>query len=114
MLRYYMDHHVHRAITTGLRRRGIDCVTAEEDGAERLSDDDLLRRSSELGRVLFSQDVDLLEISARWTDEGRDFSGLVYGRQLQLTVGQAIRDLELIARVLEPAEMRNRVEHIPL
>jgi hypothetical protein len=32
MLRLYMDVHVKAAITAGLRRRGIDVVTAQEDG----------------------------------------------------------------------------------
>ena len=33
MLRFYMDHQVHVAITAGLRRRGVDCVTLHDDGA---------------------------------------------------------------------------------
>jgi hypothetical protein len=28
-----MDHHVQRAVTEGLRRRGVDVVTALEDGS---------------------------------------------------------------------------------
>ena len=56
----YMDHHVPRAITEGLRRRGVDVVTAEEDGTQRLEDPDLLDRATELGRPLFSQDRHLL------------------------------------------------------
>jgi len=33
----YMDHHVPRTITTGLRLRGIDVITAYEDNAHELS-----------------------------------------------------------------------------
>lgn len=33
MLALYMDHHVPRVITDGLRLRGIDVITAYEDGA---------------------------------------------------------------------------------
>jgi hypothetical protein len=61
-----MDHHRHSAITEGVRRRGIDCLTAEEDGTTRLADDRLLQRASDLGRVMVSQDDDLLAISADW------------------------------------------------
>lgn len=32
MLSFYMDHHVFSSITRGLRERGIDVLTAEEDG----------------------------------------------------------------------------------
>ena len=113
-LRYYMDHHVHSAIVAGLRRRGIECITAEEDGAKQLEDSALLGRATQLGCVLFSQDVDLLEIVAEWMRIGREFAGLVYARQLGITVGQAVRDLELMAKVLEAEEMRGRIEYLPL
>ena len=42
MLRLYMDVHVKAAITAGLRQRGIDVLTAQEDGTERWDDDRLL------------------------------------------------------------------------
>jgi len=35
MITFYMDHNVPRAITAGLRLRGIDVITAYEDGADR-------------------------------------------------------------------------------
>jgi predicted nuclease of predicted toxin-antitoxin system len=57
---FYMDHHVHAAITEGLRRRGVDVITAHEDGAAEFEDERLLQRATQRGRVLFSQDKDLL------------------------------------------------------
>ena len=90
MLRYYMDHHVPAAITNGLRRKEIDCLTAAEDQSSRLDDARLLSRATELNRVLVSQDVDLLAIAAGWQNEGRLFAGLVYGRQTQVTIGHAV------------------------
>ena len=65
MVSLCMDHHVPSAITAGLRKRGVDVLTAEEDGSARLDDDPLLNRATSLGRVLFSQDQDLLAI-AHW------------------------------------------------
>lgn len=59
MVAVYMDHHVPRAITEGLRLRGIDVITAYEDGAEDIDDPALLDRSTALGRALFTQDDDL-------------------------------------------------------
>jgi hypothetical protein len=109
-----MDHHVHRAITDGLRQRGVDCTTAREDGADTWADDRLLQRATDLGRVLFSQDEDLLAVAAQWLASGRSFAGLVYGEQLGLTIGQAISDLELIAKTSDPADMTNRIEYLPL
>ena len=108
-----MDHHVDAAITFGLRQRGVDVLTAYEDGAAEAEDDDLLARATQLGRVLFSQDVDLLIVTDQWLTTGREFAGLVYAHQLGVTIGQAIRDLMLIALVLNPEDMRNRIEFLP-
>ena len=38
MVALYMDVHVKEAITRGLRRRGVDVLTAQEDGAARLDE----------------------------------------------------------------------------
>ena len=110
----YMDVHIRWAITAGLRRRGVDVLTAQEDGAARYEDPALLDRATQLGRVLVSQDDDLLQEAARRQAAGERFSGVVYSHQLRITVGQAIRDLELLASVYEPVDMENRVEYLPL
>lgn len=109
-----MDHHVHAAITEGLRRRGVDVITAQEDGTARFDDERLLERATQRGRVLFSQDKDLLTLTHRWLQTDREFSGLVYAHQLKVTIGQAVRDLELLAKALGPEDMRNHIEFIPL
>ena len=56
----YMDQHIPRGITTTLRARGVDVLTAYEDGASELDDSALLDRATELGRVLFTRDHDFL------------------------------------------------------
>jgi predicted nuclease of predicted toxin-antitoxin system len=56
---FYMDVHVPRAITERLRLRGIGVMTAQEDGARRLADPELLDRAAALSRVLFTRDADL-------------------------------------------------------
>ena len=53
-VRLYMDVHVRRAVTAGLRLRGVDVLTAQEDGNRELLDPELLDRATELGRVLFT------------------------------------------------------------
>jgi hypothetical protein len=108
-----MDHHVPSAISAGLRKRGVDVLTAFEDGSATLQDDPLLDRATSLGRVLFSQDEDLLVIAQQRLQTARHFSGLVYAHQLAISIGQAVRDLELIAKVLDPVDMQNRVEYLP-
>jgi hypothetical protein len=109
-----MDHHVPGPITAGLRRQDIDVVTAYEDNAAEFDDEALLERATHLGRVLFSQDRDLLVIAYHWLETGREFSGLIFAHQLNITIGRAVRDLALLAQVLEPADMHNHIEFLPL
>jgi hypothetical protein len=109
-----MDVHVRSAITKGLRRRGADVLTAQEDGARRLLDPALLDRATALGRVLFSQDHDLLREARRRELSGESFGGVIYVHQQRLSVGQIVQDLELIAIACDPADFRNRVEYLPL
>jgi len=113
-VRFYLDHHVDAAITEGLRQRGIDLLTCREDGTETWDDERLLERATALGRVLFSQDDDLLAIAHRHQRAGHPFAGLIYGHQLDLSIGQAVRDLALIAQVYDPDDLRDRVEYLPL
>jgi predicted nuclease of predicted toxin-antitoxin system len=113
-LRLYMDHHVRRAITNGLRLRGVDVIAAQDDGTTRLPDPQLLDRATTLGRTLFSQDRDLLRESARRQAAGEHFAGVIFAEQLGITIGQCINDLELIATVYEPEDIADRVEYLPL
>jgi hypothetical protein len=57
MTPFYFDVHVPAAVADQLRRRGVDILTAQEDGKAELDDPDLLARSTTLGRVLFTQDI---------------------------------------------------------
>ena len=113
-LALYMDHHIPSAITDGLRVRDIDVLTAFEDGASQLDDELLLRRATELGRVLFSQDMDLLRLATQFQRQGTEFAGLFYVHQLRLTVGQVVDDLDVAAKALNPEEIANRIEFLPL
>lgn len=85
-----MDVHVPRAITEGLRLRGVDVLTAQEDGARALTDPELLDRAAELGRVLFTRDADLLGEATQRQRADRSFTGLVYAHQLHVTIGQCV------------------------
>lgn len=113
-IRFYMDVHVPAAITGGLRHRGIDVLTSQEDGAREVADDVLLARAGELQRVLVSQDVDLLRIAHQWQVEGRPFLGVMFAHQGGISIGQCTADLELVAACCEEEELANRVLFLPL
>jgi DNA invertase Pin-like site-specific DNA recombinase len=42
------------------------------------------------------------------------FAGLIYGHQLTATMGKYVLDLEMICQVLNPEDMANRIEYLPL
>ncbi|MFZ1239426.1 MAG: DUF5615 family PIN-like protein [Anaerolineae bacterium] len=113
-LALYMDHHVPRAITTGLRLRGVDVLTAFEDGAHRLPDPQLLDRAMELKRVLFTFDDDLLFEAARRQANEQFFCGVIYAHQGQISIGACIRDLEIVAKAGDVSDMNNYVLFLPL
>lgn len=110
----YMDVHVPRAVTTALRLRAIDVLTAQEDGAAQLDDALLLQRATELGRVLVSQDEDLLREGTRLQEQAGSFSGSIYAHQLRTTIGQMVEDLELIAGAMSQEEWQGRIEYLPI
>jgi predicted nuclease of predicted toxin-antitoxin system len=110
----YMDVHVPAAITRALVLRGVDVLTAQLDGTTKLDDAVLLDRATTLGRVLFSQDEDLLAEATKRQRSGQTFGGVIYAHQLGITIGNAINDLEILAQAGTPAEFVNRVEYLPL
>jgi len=114
MLRLYMDVHVDFAITAGLRLRQVDVLTAQEDGTTRLDDEPLLDRAASLNRVLFTQDEDFLTMAGERQARGSFFAGLIYGHQRAATIGQYVRDLELVCKVFEPEEMAHQIQYLPL
>jgi len=114
ILSLYADQHVRSEITEGLRRRGVEVLTAYIDGRAKADDSLILDRATELGRILFTQDDDFLAIAAERQRRGIRFTGIVYGHQLAVTIGQCIDDLELICRACGAEELENRVLYLPL
>lgn len=84
MIAFYMNQHIPRAITEGLRIRGVDVITAYEEGASEIGDPELMDRATELGRVLF-----------------------------RVSIGKCIHDLDIIAKAGEIEDVANRVQFLP-
>ena len=111
---FYMDENVHRGITNGLRIRNVDVLTVQEDGRTSFPDPIILDRATELDRVLFSQDDDFLVEATRRQQEKINFSGVIYAHKLRVSVGDCIRDLEIIAKAAYPEELVNQIQYLPL
>ncbi|HEX8680667.1 MAG TPA: DUF5615 family PIN-like protein [Ardenticatenaceae bacterium] len=110
----YMDQHVPKPITSELRKRGVDVLTAYEDGTSALDDSALLDRATELGRILVTQDKDFLAEGAYRQKNGVPFAGIVYMHLMRVPLSTCIDELETIAMVGEPEDLLNSVQFLPL
>ncbi|MGP1387876.1 MAG: DUF5615 family PIN-like protein [Thainema sp.] len=113
-LALYMDENVHGAITNGLRQRNVDVLTVQEDNRSGISDPEVLDRATELQRILFSQDDDLLVEAKARQIQAIPFPGVVFARQSRVSIGRCIQDLELIATLGELKEFESQVQFLPL
>jgi Domain of unknown function (DUF5615) len=110
----YMDEQVEWAITQGLRRRGVDVLTVQEDGRRRADDPVVLDRARDLGRVVFSRDTDFLAEAARRQATGEPFAGVIYAAFADASIGQCVQDLELIAKAGDLTDLADMVMYLPL
>ncbi len=110
---FYFDVHIPKPITIGLRLRGVDVLTAQEDATTTLPDPELLDRATALGRPLFTFDDDLLAEANRRQAEGIEFAGVIYAKPLRVSTGDCVRDLEIIAKAGEPEDLKNQIQFLP-
>ena len=103
-----MDEHVPFAVTTGLRRRGVDVSIALDAGLISVQDDEQLAHAFQSGRVMVTHDDDYLRLHAA----GALHAGIAYCHQESLTVGELILRLMLIYDVMTAEEMYGRVEYL--
>src|SRR4051812_15298821 len=96
---FYMDENIDGAIAQGLRRRGVDVITIQEDGLMSASDPVMLDRALALGRIVFTHDDDFLRETQRRQATGESFAGVAYAHLQGPGIGRCIADLELMAKV---------------
>ena len=60
------------------------------------------------GRVIVTHDADFLRMDAR----GIEHAGIAYCHKSARSVGEIIRTLMLICEVIEPEELKGRVEYL--
>ena len=109
-----MDENVKGAITRQLRGRGLDVLTVQEDGYDARPDPDVMDRATVLGRVICTQDEDLLAEATLRQTNGLAFSGVIYAQQSNVTIGQCVRDLEFMGQVGADEDFNERVHFLPL
>ena len=110
----YMDACVHFAVSSGLRARGVDVLTAQEDGRDETPDPLVLDRAGELGRVVYTEDEDFVREGVRRQRAGIPFAGVIYSHQDRLSVGRRIEDLQLIVEAETEENVVNNVRYLPI
>jgi hypothetical protein len=102
-----MDEHVPKAVSDGLRRRGVDVLTAQEAGLLSARDEGHLKFVAEKRRVIFTQDADFLRLHAA----GVFHRGIAYAPQ-QTSIRTIVYGLMLIFDLLAPEDMVNHIEYL--
>jgi predicted nuclease of predicted toxin-antitoxin system len=108
-----MDVHIPAPITSGLRRRGIDVLTAQEDGTRRMPDTAVLDRATEMGRMLFTYDSDFILESAKRQVAGVRFTSILYAAQ-RMSYRESIENVEFAALTFTPHDAMNQLWFLPL
>jgi hypothetical protein len=107
-IRYYTDQHFPLPVSLGLRRHGIDVLTAQEAGRGAASDPDQLAFATAEERVLVTFDTDFLALH----QSGAQHAGIAWCPEQKYGIGQLIQALLLVHGVLDRDAMRNHVEYL--
>jgi hypothetical protein len=90
------------SVVRGLRARGIDVLTAEEAGRQRLSDEEQLSFATQDERCLYTANYgDFARLHAEWMRAGRRHAGIVARTQQVTPVGEQIRALAAVCSTYE-------------
>ena len=107
-IRFYFDQHIPGAVARGLRRRGVEVLTAQEAG--RCGDTDLtqLEFAYENEYVVVTFDSDFLALAA----SGVLHNGVAFCPATKYTIGELIYTLLLVHDVLDTDDMHNHIEFL--
>lgn len=108
-MKIYADENIERSIVDGLRRRNIEIVSARELGYLNKPDEFHLRKALELNAVVLTHDTDFLRMAS---SPNIKHNGIIFSHSKNVSIGQCIREVELIVNVLTDKEMENHIEFL--
>jgi len=106
-MKIYADENIERSIVEGLRRRNINIVSARELGHLGKSDEFHIKKASEINAVILTHDIDFLKIAKNVVH-----NGIVFSHSKNVSVGECIREVELIVNILKDKDMENHIEFL--
>lgn len=107
-LTFFFDQHIPVAVARGLRRRGVDVLTAQD--AERCGETDIdqLQYARQQNRVLVTFDDDFLILATN----REPHAGIAFCSATKYSIGELIRVLLFIHEILDSMDMKNHVEFL--
>jgi len=108
MIRFHIDENVHHAVAKALRAYGINVTTTTEAELIGASDSEQIAFTQKENRVFFIHDRDFL----RFHGAGVNHAGIVYCAKASRSIGEIVRGLILIWKILDPEDMQNQVEFL--
>lgn len=102
-----------RDIIRALRSRGMDVVTALEQGMIRRKDHEHLDFAIQQKRVLFSYNrSDFYNLHTHYLSEGKCHAGIILANQQEYSIGESVRRILHLANKKTHADMENQVEFL--
>jgi len=106
-IRFYKDQHFPDPASQGLRRHGIDVLTAQA-GRCGLPDPDQLAFAAAEQRVMVTFDTDYLALHQTCVQH----AGIAWCQEQKYSIGQLIQALLLVHGVMDRDSMRNHMEYL--
>jgi hypothetical protein len=108
-IQLYVDEDTMDAdLVHALRIRGVDLITALEQGMIRRDDADHLELAASQGRVLYSFNVgDFQRLHTEYLTDGKHHSGIILAQQQQYSIGEQMRRLLRIIAGLSAEEIKD-------
>ena len=96
----------------GLKRRGIEAFSAKESRNLGLSDEEHLKYAAKNKAAILTHDDDFLILADNWKREGIGHYGIIYVHRMKLTIGECIRKIEFLTKVLSAEDLKNHIEFL--
>jgi len=102
--RLYLDEDILPELARVLRAAGHDAVSAHEEGALGIGDEEQLTRAAAQGRALVSYNYrHFIRLAREWSEQGREHAGIIisFRQYRRRELGELRR---AVARLLEVAD----------
>jgi predicted nuclease of predicted toxin-antitoxin system len=106
-IKFYCDEHIHPAVSTALKNRGADILTAQDVRMLGIADEAHLQFADSQGRAIITQDTDFLRLHK----SGLPHSGILFAHQSK-TLSEIIHSLIRVYQMKTEDEMENHIEYL--